>query len=248
MDKKAAAKKQPKKSRKPSAPTTSADAIRDADRQLVEAALRKRSKNQKLTQREEQALKRFQNRRDEEHREKLYASMPKADYVRLSGRVHRVLDDQAQRYGLPLHGKAINLGEVLARFHDLIAQMRGRFGTGEEDDSLLDGPPSDALERGRLAQAQIYEHKLEQLRGRLVDRDEVLQSLGPVFERIRLASETLQREFGEGPHQLIDDALTESVNDIEALFDRSSSTDQPEQTTRPRTDPAGKGAEGADDA
>ncbi|MGB0768777.1 MAG: hypothetical protein ACPGYV_13835, partial [Phycisphaeraceae bacterium] len=59
--------------------------------------------------------------------------------------------------------------------------------------------------------------------------------------------ETLQREFGQGPHQLIDDALTESINDIEDLFDRSSSTDQPEQTTRPGTDPAGKGAQGPND-
>lgn len=227
----------------------------EQDRKLVTAALKKKGSGENLTQREEQALKRFQKKQDEAQRERLYESMPKGDYARLSGRTHRVLQDQAKRYGLPLEGRTIDLGALLKRFHDLIAENRGRFAVPGDDDPMFSGPPNDAKERYQLAQARMAEHKLEQLKGRLVDRDEMLRALTPLFERIRLVGETLQREFGPGAHQLLDDALSESEDDLENLFGDIGSSTTPEQAADKHgapadagSDRAGKGSARPDDA
>src|SRR5688572_5463187 len=89
---------------------------------LLNQALAKKRAGQKLKREEQRAIAKFQSDSDEAARWQHYGQVPKKHYVRLSGRQHKVLDEQAVLYDLPLGDPTIDLAKVLRRFHDILAE------------------------------------------------------------------------------------------------------------------------------
>ena len=132
--------------------------------------------------------------------------MPKRDYVAMSGRQHKVLDEQAARYDLPLLGESVVLFALLKRFHDLFAE--GRFRTDDDlDDETQQTPNLEKLrgEKYRLAKLDRLERQRQLLPRRLVR-----ELLGFNAAKLRNLGEQLQRRFG--PEAL--DALNDTIDEI----------------------------------
>ena len=196
----------------------------EADRQTalqwVQAGGRARAGNTKQLA----AVKRFYNARSIQEIRIILGACPNKLYCELSGRHRQVLNDQARRYGLPLLGPTINVGEVLRGFHDLIARNKHRLvpwraeGEDPDTDSLLIGPPTRQLERLRRAKAEREEWTLEREKGKWVRLDEAHTDLAAMANVLRTAGETLRRTFGEQARNVLADALDEIEGMIAAKF------------------------------
>ncbi len=217
------AKKKPgaskKSSRKKPAkkPSKKAGPVQKIDARLARSALEKQQRGETPTVREAEALRRMRKQQDEDERDALYASMPKGDYCRLSGRQPKVLNEQADRYGLPLRGRTVDLGKVLTAVHDLLAKNRHRISSDEEDE-MLRGPDSDGLERYRHAKAEMAELDLAVRRGETMEVGVARLALASIFETLRQAGEQLRREFGPAAAALIAEAVVDAANQARETF------------------------------
>lgn len=95
------------------------------DQELAAGCLRKRRAGEKTTREEVAALRRIEKAREEDLRWQYYETVPKKHYRELAGngekpRGAQIILDQAERYGLPLKGKTVNLREVIRAFHDFL--------------------------------------------------------------------------------------------------------------------------------
>lgn len=145
----------------------SAEAI---ERDLAEAAILKRRAGKRATSQELAALRRIERRKEEEDRRRYYATVPQRHYRELSGRQAKILAEQAQRHDLPIAGKTVDLGLVLRRFHDLLAENKFRLARPE----VPGGETRDAAElRDKVAAANIREIRAREAAGELVPAEAV---------------------------------------------------------------------------
>lgn len=189
---------------------------KDPDQELVRQATARQAAGESLTREQRAALRRRDKRREEELREAAYSACPKSAYQRLSGRQTKILHDQADRYGLPLRGATIDLGAVLRRFHDLLAEHGGKITT---EAAAADSP---ALERKREAEADLKELDLAERRRDLVHRDLLRQQLAAVASLLRRAGEQLERKHGPAAKQLLVQTLDDAerrIGSITAAYD-----------------------------
>lgn len=177
--------------------------------QLLNTALANKRAGKKLKREEQRAIAKFQSDQDEASRRQHYAAVPKKDYVRLSGRQHKVLDEQAILYDLPIDGPEIDLGRVLRRFHDILAAHGDQLRADEA------GPPSskELLEQERLRKARL-ENDLAEAHAYPQALVHAVHQL--IAARLRLAGEQLQKGFGQGALDIHLDALS----DIQASIDQ----------------------------
>lgn len=68
--------------------------------------------------------------------ENLLRKLPKGKYCDLAGRQHKLIDDAARRYDLPIGTSTINLYRAIKSLHDLIAQHAASIGRDLTDDEL----------------------------------------------------------------------------------------------------------------
>ncbi len=189
-----------------------------ADLELAIAARRKQRGGGQPTQRELAALRRVEKSKEAEDRERYYRSVPKGDYTRLAGdRQPKVLNGQARRWGVPCGERAVDLYAVLAWFHDLLATHGPKL-LGDAGDPLLAGASQslkdeytreqirEKREKARLAQLDVQEREQS-----LLSREDVHILLGKLGEALCNGGQTMQRQFGEGPHKL----LLEILDDVE---------------------------------
>ncbi len=69
----------------------------------------------------------------------------------MSGRQTKVINEQAERYGIPFGGATINLPTVVRALHDFLADNAVKL--ARDDDPLMQGVGSPALERYREERA-----------------------------------------------------------------------------------------------
>ncbi len=172
-------------------------------------AMAKQRAGQKLKREDQRAIAQVKAETDEHNRRQHYAAVRKKDYVRLSGRQHKVLDEQAILYDLPLGDPTIDLGRVLRRFHDILAEH------GEQFRAEHGGPPDtdELLRQERLRAARLEnQEKLHQL----LPQPLVHYVHQQMAARLRLAGEQLQKGFGQGALEILLDAIT----DLEALINQ----------------------------
>jgi hypothetical protein len=175
-----------------------------------------------LTVREQQALKRFEKDREEQLRWKYYAAIPQKHWRTMSGRQTKVLQEQADRYGIPFGGPTIDLARVARALHDFLAANAHKLAV---DDPLLQGESSDALEDYRRERALLARlDRLERER-ELLPRDQVRQSLARIAAILRGAGDTLQRECGNEAHAIFTEALGDAEAEMDASF-RDEATDR----------------------
>jgi hypothetical protein len=92
--------------------------------QRLEAALQKRQRGEKLSQRDERLLKKHDAEQAQRHGAALFEACPKGDYLELAGVSNKVILDQSERLGLPWHphARTVDVGAMLRRLHSIITE------------------------------------------------------------------------------------------------------------------------------
>lgn len=210
-------KKQPRKNSAANkqvidAPTSKPTSIADqVTRELAAAALDKRRRGETPTTRELRALRKIEKQREEEQRERFYHAVPRKHYRALSGRADQVLNQQADRFGLPLRGPVLDLYAVVKGFHDLLARLGGRKKLIENEDGLIEfGSDSADREDYWKWKSRNERLKFERDSGQVIPSDRMHQFLQRIAGLIRDAGDELQRlnpdafEIFEALHDNVD--------------------------------------------
>jgi hypothetical protein len=192
------------------APSSVSDKL---DKGLVAQALRKVAQGEEPTPKERAALRKYETKQEETRRWQYYASIPQKHWREMSGRQTKVLNEQASRYGIPFGGATVSLPDVVRALHDLLAANAVKL--NGDDDALLQGDGSPALERYREERAALARmDRLERERV-LVRRDEVREGLGRIATIIREAGQSLQRQYGTDAAQILFEAMDEAGREVD---------------------------------
>ena len=155
-------------------------------------------------------------------------ALPKLLWVRWSGRDHRVLTDQARRYGLPVGGPTIDVAEVARWIHNLLAEYGRRILAGDAAaDVESGGDDSPALQRKREVEFQLKLRDLAERDQVLVHREKIRQGLAAIAGVLRQFGDTLQRQHGPDALDLLNDALADCDRAVEAIFNTQGDADAP---------------------
>ena len=196
------------------------------DRKQAAEAYRKVLAGQELTVREQTALKRFEKEKEERLRWQYYASIPQKHWREMSGRQTKVINEQAVRYGIPFGGATISLSAVVRSLHDFLADNAQKL--AKDDDELMQGSASPALERYREERAALARLDRLEREGHLLPRDEVREALGRIAAILRSAGDTLQRQFGQPAADILLEALDDAGREIDRAFQSTEDpNDQP---------------------
>lgn len=189
-------------------PPENADVLARAYRKVMDG------KKGDLSKEERTAVERHEKRKEERLRWQYYGSIPQKHWRQMSGRQAKVLNEQAVRYGIPFDGATVSLPAVVKALHDFLAENKHKL--ARDDDDLMSGPASPALERYREERAALARLVRLEREGELLPRELVRQSLSKTASIIRLAGETLAKQFGESAAEV----LYEAIGDAEAEIDR----------------------------
>jgi hypothetical protein len=170
-----------------------------------------------LSRQERAALKRHEKEKDERLRWQHYRTIPQKHWREMSGRQTKVLNEQAERYGLPFGGPAIDLTALARKLHDFLAENAVKL--ARDDDELMQGSPSSpALERYREECAALARLDRLEREGQLLPRDSVRDALGRVAGILRGAGDSLQRQFGPAAVEVLYEALDDATREIDHSF------------------------------
>lgn len=220
-----AKKSSPKRPQKPATPP---EAVSERiDQELAAACLRKRQAGQKPTREEIAALRRIEKAREEALRWQYYETVPKKHYLEMAGngvkpRAAGIILEQADRYGLPLKGKTVNLRDVIRGFHDFIAENKYKL-AADDDPLMAVGGDSVWMERYREEQTLIARLKRQAMENELLRRSEVHDGLVRVSLVLRGVGEMLERQFGSDALQLYNDGLDDAQLEIDRIFSNGHS-------------------------
>lgn len=131
----------------------------------------------------------------------------------MSGRPAQVINDQAANYGLPIGDAVIDLPDFIRAFHDFLKRNSRKL-SRDEDDPMMSGENTQAIERYRLAKAKLAEMELEDRRKETINRDELHAVLGKMAGLFRGCGEALQKQYGPDALEL----LNETLEDVEAVL------------------------------
>lgn len=198
-----------------------------SDSILARSARRKLLDGIDPTQLELRALRRCENRAEKKLRWLYYETIPKGDWLAMSGRQSKTVNEQAIRYGLPIGDEEINLPEVVRALHDFFEQNKYRL-AGEDSDEF--GPVTPALERLREEKAAIARIQRLQMEKQLVDRIEMRTCLGQIAGRIRQFGEQLQQAYGADALEWLNDVLDDCQRTVMGTLgmERLEEQDPPE--------------------
>lgn len=194
--------------------TETISASEKIDRDLAWSAQEKRRAGERPTRDELTALRRIEKLDEERDRWRHYATIPKKHWREMSGRSNLILGEQAERHGIPLDGRTIDLAAVARWIHDFLAENAATLGKNSAK-----GRAADELERLRRAQADEKEMRNAVRRGELRHVDDVRRTFEFVANVIRKASAELRVEFGDRPHEILSAAIAEA-GEILAKFER----------------------------
>jgi hypothetical protein len=129
------------------------------------------------------------------HIEAWQQAVPKGEYCQLSSRQHKLIDDAADNYNLPLGEATINLRDALTALHDLVAANSHRISRGDLDGDRLD------LEEEKLRQQILglefdnarKEIELQYTRGDAIPKASVREALIALSAQLRTLGQTLAR-------------------------------------------------------
>lgn len=186
------------------------------DQELVARAYRKVVTKQELSAAERTALRRHEKQKEERLRWQHYASIPQKHWRQMSGRQTKVLHEQAMRYNLPLGGPTINLPALARALHDFLADNAAKL--ARDDDELLTGGTSPALERYREERALLARLDRLERQGQLLDREQARSALARIATVLRGAGDSLQQQFGPAARDLLDEALDDAQTEIDRHF------------------------------
>jgi hypothetical protein len=202
------------------------------DRKAAAEAYRKVMEGKPLTSREQSLVRRFEKEKEERLRWQYYASIPQRHWREMSGRQAKIINEQALRYDIPFGGATISLPAVVRSLHDFLADNAQKL--ARDDDDLMQGNGSPALDRYREERALIARLDRLEREGQLLPRDEVRVALGRIAAIVRGAGDTLQRQYGQAAADILLEALDDAGREIERSFLAPEERgDQPSESSPP---------------
>lgn len=216
----------------PTAAPPAPDVVSHVDGAVLKRAYRKTMDREELTRDERQVLARHEKSKEERLRWQYYGSIPQKHWRAMSGRQTKVINEQADRYGLPFGGPTISLPALARGLHDFLAENALKL--SKEDDPLLQGGVvgSPALERYREERAALARLDRLEREKLLLPRDQVREALGRIAFIVRGAGDALQRQFGlpavELLYEALDDAQREMDKSFGAITDDADKPDSPD--------------------
>lgn len=189
----------------------------DETRRLAQEAMAKRRARRKPTREETAALKRMQRYQDEQSRERHYREIPKKDWVRMSGRQHKILDEQARRYGIPIDGKSIDLYRIANWLHGFIAENGRKLSAAESEEDLLYGGDgtSPALEKLRMESYRLKRLDRLERENQLIPREKIHTAMVLFASTIKSLGDDLQHRFGPDALEMLNDRIADAERVIE---------------------------------
>ena len=203
--------------------------ITDHDRRLAKAALEKRRMGKRPTYHEERALEKIERDDEERRRWEYYKSIPKRHYRKMSGRQSRTLNEQAERYGIPIDDETIDLREVLKWLHNFLAEHKHALQTGNP---LLDGCSQalkDEYVRCQIAEktekAKLAHYDRLEREGALRDAAAIRTLLSGMARIHRGKLEALGRLHGPAAAKIIGEGWDDAQRLIDKFFAESAKSD-----------------------
>ncbi|EMI17775.1 hypothetical protein RMSM_05301 [Rhodopirellula maiorica SM1] len=115
------------------------------------------------------------------------SAVPKGDYCRLSGRQHKLVDDAARLYGLPIGESTIDLRIAITALHDLIAananRIRGSLDSGDRDELEAEKLRQQIAKLG--TEVERLQISLAKDRGDAIPRQDLRQALVAISAAMR---------------------------------------------------------------
>ena len=190
------------------------------DRELAAEALKRRQAGEKPSRAQLAALRRVEKEREEELRWQHYRTIPQKHWREMSGRPTKVLQEQAQRYGIPFSGRTIDLPAVVLALHDFFAEHKTLFaraarGTGGENAG--DDADTDWLEEHRRERTLIARIERRAAEARYLPRSEVHTTFGLIAAVLRRAGDLLERHAGPEARTILQEALDRADREIDRL-------------------------------
>lgn len=194
-------------------PANSADAADDTSRRIsaLNAQL-KQLRGEKLNRQQERDVAWFEDLCRRKAIDEWQRNVPKGDYCRLASRQHKLIDDAADNYGLPIGDATIDLRSALTALHDLIAANAHR----------LRGPDGDIdeLKEEKLRQEIMKLEKdnekaaieLQYARGDAIPKAQLREALIVLSAQLRTLGQTLARinpEARDALNNFLDTLATE---------------------------------------
>lgn len=148
---------------------------------------------------------------EEKRRWEYYRSIPQKHWREMSGRQAKIINEQADRYGLPFDGATVDLPAVVKALHNFLADNAQRLAAPEREKY----DPADELRKERVAMARL--NRLERER-ELIARDAVREALDRLAVVYRSAGETLQRQFGNEALAILNEGLEDAERVVLEFF------------------------------
>ncbi|TWU66439.1 hypothetical protein [Crateriforma conspicua] len=203
----------------------------DAERTRRESALRGMLADhlgEKLTQKQRRDIAWWQKRTRAEIADEILCAVPKGQFCKLAGRQQKVIDEQAERYDLPIDGPAINLREAIRAYHDLITANAKNIHPADDAEAIAKGevsPHSKAeLEilklKEEVRKLQSGNERAELLlirdRGDTIDRRQLRDMLSWLTTRLQgMGRQVLQCDNIVDAHDCINDMLEDMAQEAE---------------------------------
>ena len=205
----------------PAKPATTSEVAtklsKQLDKELAQKAVRKVMAGERPTAKEAAALRRHESEQEETRRWQYYQDIPQKHWREMSGRQSKILNEQAERYGIPFGGRTICLPRVVKALHNFLARNARKL--ADEDDPLLNSDvASPALERYREERAAMARLDRLEREGQLVARADVREGLGRVASILRAAGDGLLQQFGRDAVELLNEAISDAERETERLF------------------------------
>lgn len=150
-----------------------------------------------------------------------------ADVARFFGVSETTVRKEWKARGMPGESGAWPLDRIAQWRHDRdIADKRRAVSLGSDEDPLLSGPVSPALERFREARASIAELDFLKRTGDVIDREQIHEVFSRIAMVLRGAGEKLERDFGGDARGIFDAALDEAERVADGVFAATEDVDQ----------------------
>lgn len=162
----------------------------------------------------------FEHLERRRHIDQWQAAVPKGEYCQLASRQHKLVDDAALNYDLPIGDATVNLRAALTALHDLIAANahRLRGPDGDYDDLREEKLRQEILKLEKENEKAAID--LEYARGDAIPRARLREALVMLSAQLRTLGQTLARinpEARDALNQFLDSLAAEIESGALAL-------------------------------
>lgn len=119
------------------------------------------------------------------------------------------------KYGIPCKGDKVSVPAIVNAFHNLLVDRQSSLDAVEAEAEVVD----TALQRKRMAEADMAEDERDRRRGHLLPTSQVHAAHVHWANRLRKASEQLGRKFGRMAQRILDDALADCEKHVVGMFE-----------------------------